>query len=141
MLLRWSGPLLSTILAVSAMSANGAAAACYPGLGNCVDENQKPAPLPLPTQPAAPAQPAPPAQLRQPTVEYHYVGPVFPPDPWLALRSEPSSKRGHRLMKMPEGTMFRLLDTKGPWYKVRLRDGMVGWTHSGWVKCCRELDR
>jgi hypothetical protein len=71
------------------------------------------------------------------TARYYYVGPVHPPDPWLALRSQPSSTRGYQIMKMPEGTMFRLLRKKGRWYKIQLRNGLTGWAHSGWIRCCR----
>jgi len=93
--------------------------ACYPGLGDCSNKPEQP--------------PPPPAEGTQ----YYYVGPVFPPDPWLALRSEPSSTSGYQIMKMPEGTLFRRLEVRGQWYKLQLRDGQIGWAHSGWIKCCR----
>jgi Bacterial SH3 domain len=92
-------------------------AACYPGLGDCTTEPKQ--------------------ETSQ--IEYYYVGPVFPPDPWLALRSEPSSTAGYQIMKMPEGTIFRRLDVSGQWYKVQLRDGRTGWAHSKWIKCCQYL--
>jgi hypothetical protein len=102
-----------------------ASAACYPGLGDCNS-------FPQPHNPQQPRDP----------VKYYYVGPVFPPDPWLALRSEPSSNAGRQIMKMPEGTLFRLLDTRGDWYRVQLKDGQkeIGWAHRHWIKCCRYLD-
>jgi hypothetical protein len=82
-------------------------------------------------------QPQPPPP---PATAYYFVGPVLPPDPWLALRSEPSDRAGVRLMKMPEGTLLRLLETRDKWYKVELRDGSVGWAHSGWIRCCKYLN-
>lgn len=115
---------------IGAIGSSPANAACYPGLGDCTDAD-KPAAAPLPTPPAQASQ--------QPTVEYYYVGPVFPPDPWLALRSEPSSSAGYQIMKMPEGTLFRRLDARGDWYRVQLRDGRSGWAHSRWIKCCQYL--
>jgi hypothetical protein len=96
---------------------------CYPGLGDCSTNQPTPSVPPQQTSPAA--------------IEYYYVGPVFPPDPWLALRSEPSSTSGYQIMQMPEGTLFVVLGTKGKWYKVQLRDGRVGWAHSNWVRCCK----
>jgi hypothetical protein len=97
-----------------------ALAQCYPGLGDCS---------------------APDSGGQQPAGQrYYYVGPVHPPDPWLALRSEPSSSAGYRIMKMPEGTLFRLLGTSGKWYKVQLRDGTSGWAHSDWIRCCKVLN-
>jgi Bacterial SH3 domain len=92
-----------------------ALAQCYPGLGDC-------------SGPDSGGQ------------RYYYVGPVRPPDPWLALRSEPSSSSGHRIMKMPEGTLFRLLGASGKWYKVQLRDGTTGWAHGDWIRCCKVLN-
>lgn len=97
-----------------------APAQCYPGLGDCS---------------------APDSGGQQPAGQrYYYVGPVHPPDPWLALRSEPSSSSGYRIMKMQEGTLFRLLGTSGKWYKVQLRDGTSGWAHSDWIRCCKTLN-
>jgi hypothetical protein len=117
-------------VAIVAVSSSPASSACYPGLGDCT-EPDKPTALPLPTGRPQPSQ--------QPTAEYYYVGPVFPPDPWLALRSEPSSTSGYQIMKMPEGTQFRRLETRGEWYRVQLRDGRTGWAHSRWIKCCQYL--
>jgi uncharacterized caspase-like protein/SH3-like domain-containing protein len=70
-------------------------------------------------------------------VAYSYVGPVGPPDPWLALRDQPSASQGQRLMQMPEGTLFKVLRQQGTWSYVRLRDGSEGWANSGWIRCCR----
>jgi hypothetical protein len=72
-------------------------------------------------------------------VAYAYVGPVGPPDPWLALRSQPSGGQGQRLMQMPEGTLFQVLRQQGQWAYVRLRDGTEGWANTGWIQCCKYL--
>ncbi|MBI1383419.1 MAG: SH3 domain-containing protein [Rhizobiales bacterium] len=81
------------------------------------------------------------APVAQPprTRSYHYVGPVNPPDDWLALRTRPSSSSGRRIMKMPEGTPFTVIDRSGAWLQVQLRDGTLGWAHGNWIRCCREL--
>jgi hypothetical protein len=92
-----------------------------------------PDPQPQP-DPREPAEPNPPAK-----VEYSFVGVVLPPDPWLALRTEPSSKRGQRIMEMPQGTLFQVLRRQGQWAYVRLRDGTVGWANTGWIDCCKYL--
>ena len=72
--------------------------------------------------------------------QYHYVGPVFPPDPWLALRTVPSSSGGKTLMKMPQGTLFKVNEKRGKWWHVELRDGQSGWAHSDWIVCCKTLN-
>ncbi len=92
-----------------------------------------PAPPPIPTPP-----PAPPPQ--PPQIAYHFVGPVSPPDPWLALRTRPSSRDGQRIRQMAEGTLFEVIGQQGVWYNVRLRDGTTGWAHSNWIRCCRTLN-
>jgi hypothetical protein len=118
-----SGRILFAVMGIyCALGASLASSACYPGLGDC-DGSQ------------VPNSPKP-----HNSMKYYYVGPVFPPDPWLALRSEPSSNAGYQIMKMPEGTLFQLLDTRGDWYRVQLRSGQTGWAHSHWIKCCQYLD-
>jgi hypothetical protein len=72
--------------------------------------------------------------------KYFYVGPVAPPDPWLALRTEPSSTRGERIMKMPQGTLLRQLERRGFWWRVELTTGQQGWAHSKWIKCCKSVN-
>lgn len=116
--------LLIFIAFAFALSVSAAFAQCYPGLGDC-SQGQR-------TVPQTPQQPP---QTAAP--EYYYVGPVNPPDPWLALRSEPSSSAGYQILQMPEGTLFAVLATRGKWFKVQLLDGRVGWAHSNWIKCCR----
>ncbi len=73
-------------------------------------------------------------------VEYHFVGPVSPPDDWLSLRTFPSDKLGSRIMKMPEGTLFTVVEKRGDWWFVQLRDGKTGWAHKNWIRCCKYLN-
>ena len=55
------------------------------------------------------------------------------PDPFLALRSEPSSKFGQRLAKMRNGDVVAIVEKRpdGWWYVRNLRLGMQGWAKSG----------
>jgi hypothetical protein len=108
------------VLAAPLMPARRAVAQCAPGVGTCVPSSED----------------GPHGQQEHPE-EFYYVGPVRPPDPWLALRSEPSSSSGHRILEMPEGTLFRRLGASGPWYRVQLLDGTVGWARADWIRCCR----
>jgi hypothetical protein len=116
--------------------AGAARAQCYPGLA-CPTE-QKPQTQPTPAPGPASGNEGP--RTRVKGVEYHYVGPVRPPDDWLALRSLPTSRDGERIMKMPEGTLFRVGEKRGEWWFVTLRDGTKGWAHSNWIRCCRSID-
>ena len=113
-----------------------AGAQCYPGLA-CPTEQQTPQPEPTPTPPGKGVE-ASRSQARG--VEYHFVGPVRPPDDWLALRTLPTSKAGERIMKMPAGTLFRVGEKRGEWWFVTLRDGTTGWAHSNWIRCCKSAD-
>lgn len=76
---------------------------------------------------------------------YSYVWDTRPPDDFLALRSEPSSRTGSRIAKMPNGTLLEVIEkrTDGWWY-VRTIDGLEGWTKYAnengsrvWIYCCR----
>ena len=118
-------------LAATALSHADAHAQCYPGLACPTDQT----PTTPPPQKNAP--PAGPAQGAQSGGEYHYVGPVSPPDDWLSLRTVPSDKGGARIMKMPTGTVFRVKEKRDPWWYVELRDGTTGWAHSNWIRCCK----
>lgn len=121
--LLWGGLLmLAAFIAPSPSQAQ-----CYPG-------------LPCPGGQTAPADRASPTETPRGSFgeNYHYVGAVLPPDPWLALRSEPSSTSGHRIMKMPEGTLLRQLERRGVWWYVELTTGERGWAHSKWIKCCKK---
>lgn len=97
---------------------------CYPGLacpgGSSAGRNEPP-----------------PQQQRVQSEKFYYVGTVRPPDPWLALRTEPSARSGDRIMKMPQGTLLRLIERRGFWWRVALTTGEEGWAHSKWIKCCK----
>jgi len=107
---------------------------CYPGLacpGGPASGQQEPPPREEPEQ----------QQLRGSFgSNFHYVGTVRPPDPWLALRTEPSARKGRRIMKMPQGTLLRQIERRGLWWYVELTTGERGWAHSKWIKCCKTLD-
>ena len=139
-LLTW-GLSLATLAGFCALHGNAVLAQCYPGLGNCGAGGEQTAPPSAPSNGNAPAGTGSansgPRTGQQ--AEYSFVGPVSPPDPWLALRSEPSSSSGFQKKKMPEGTPFRVLRTNGVWYFVQLQDGTTGWAHSRWIRCCKYL--
>jgi hypothetical protein len=124
--------VLSLVLASAMMAFTGGAARaqCYPGLACPTD--QQPASPPQQTAPGPGA-----SQSARAGGEYHYVGPVSPPDDWLSLRTVPSDKGGSRIMKMPAGTPFRVREKRDPWWYVELRDGTTGWAHSNWIRCCK----
>jgi Caspase domain/YARHG domain/Bacterial SH3 domain len=72
------------------------------------------------------------------SVQLHYVGGLDPNgDGFLALR-EGTGPDARRLAKMTEGTPLEVLDTDGPWFRVRLLDGREGWAHSNWIRCCTD---
>lgn len=73
-------------------------------------------------------------------VEYHFVGPVNPPDDYLALRTLPTAKAGERIMKMPAGTMFKVTEKRGEWWFLELQNGQTGWAHNTWIRCCKYLN-
>ena len=81
----------------------------------------------------------PPPQATQPTGPTCTVADVRPPDAWLALRSEPSSKSGRQLRKLLPGQEFVMLgDRRGDWYRVMLPDGQTGWVSwqvARWIQC------
>jgi uncharacterized caspase-like protein len=83
---------------------------------------------------------------REAAPQYSYVWDTRPPDDFLALRSEPSSRSGSRLAKMPNGTLLEVLEKRPDgWWRVRAVDlGLEGWAKhandSGtrvWISCCR----
>ena len=80
-----------------------------------------------PSKPAS-LQPAPPASTAQPA---NTATVNTPGDGFLALRSEPSVRRGRRLFKIPHGTMLTLDECRtwpgdGRWCRTRFR-GQTGW--------------
>lgn len=68
-----------------------------------------------------------------------YVDDVRPPDAWLALRTEPSTRRGVRLEKLPSGKSIDFLgERSGEWHRVSTSDGAVGWVSwrlPRWISC------
>lgn len=81
----------------------------------------------------------PPPSQWQPAPSYCYVYDVRPPDDWLALRTQPSSRSGSRLRKLPSGTRLEMLgERSGDWHRVRIDDGTVGWVSwatARWIRC------
>jgi uncharacterized caspase-like protein len=68
----------------------------------------------------------------------HYVAGLDPKgDGFLALRAG-TSPDAPRLAKLTEGTPLQVLDSDGPWFRVRLLDGREGWAHSNWIRCCTD---
>lgn len=75
----------------------------------------------------------------EPARMVHYVdGLDADGDNFLALRTEPSSRSGRRIDRMPPGTELEVLGRSGAWLNVRLEDGRSGWAHGKWIRCCRE---
>lgn len=116
-------------------------AQCYPGLACPTDQQPELGKPPSPSKVMPPPQDGgviPNAAVpRQKGVEYHYVGPVNPPDDYLALRTLPTAKTGERIMKMPAGTLFRVGEKRGDWWFVTLQDGTTGWANATWIRCCK----
>lgn len=100
--------------------------------------------LPIPQFNPVPAYnppPSPPSPLR---AQYYYVWDTRPPDAWLALRTEPSGRRGQRIAQLPNGTLLEVLEQRPDnWWRVRaIGWGTEGWVLSRegnrvWVYCCR----
>ena len=134
--MRWGMTIIGALLCVCgcAIGAGQAGAQCYPGLA-CPDQDGSQAGT---GGGNAGGQSS--AKTQGSGAQYHYVGPVFPPDPWLALRTVPSSSGGKTLMKMPQGTLFKVNEKRGKWWHVELRDGQSGWAHSDWIVCCKTLN-
>lgn len=127
---------LAALLAV-AWAPVPARAQCYPGLACPTDQTPPAQPEPGPKPRVTPSPGDGDGAGARRGAEYHYVGTVRPPDDWLALRTLPTSREGERIMKMPQGTLFRVMRKRGEWWYVTLRDGTSGWAHSGWIVCCK----
>lgn len=93
---------------------------------------------------AAPAvqprvQAAPRETTRQPSLRVCYVNDVRPPDAYLALRSQPSSRSGSRLRLLYKGESFSMVGPRqGDWHLVSTPDGLQGWVswaRSRWITC------
>ena len=67
-------------------------------------------------------------------------------DPFLALRSYPSSAQGDRIMKMRNGTLLQVLQRRADgWWFVETPSGTKGWAKSGagaqaWIQCCLTVE-
>jgi hypothetical protein len=73
----------------------------------------------------------------------HYVANTRPPDAFLALRTQPTSASGARIMAMPNGTALRVLERRADgWWRVRVEPtGQEGWAlafqgNRTWIECC-----
>ncbi len=58
---------------------------------------------------------------------------AWDPDPYLALRSEPTTMYGQRLEKMGNGSIVAIIEKQddGWWFVQDLRSGLQGWAKSG----------
>jgi Bacterial SH3 domain len=75
---------------------------------------------------------------------YHYVADTLPPDDFLALRTQPSTQSGLRVMTLSKGALLEVLERKtdGWWYVRVVPSGEEGWALSGqgngkWIECCK----
>ena len=61
------------------------------------------------------------------------VANTLPPDDYLSLRTEPSTKIGSRITKMANGTELKVLDRRSDgWWRVEIvATGQSGWASSG----------
>jgi hypothetical protein len=82
--------------------------------------------------------PAPePIQPRPPVCRVHDVR---PPDDWLALRSEPSTRSGRQLSRLRSGVEFVMLGERvDSWYLVEVSGtgeiGWLSWATDRWIQC------
>jgi hypothetical protein len=83
------------------------------------------------------------AQQRPSDTALHYVTNTRPPDTFLALRTQPTSATGARIMAMPNGTALRVLERRADgWWLVRMEpSGPEGWAmayqgNRTWIDCC-----
>ncbi len=71
--------------------------------------------------------------------QYHYVTGLDPKgDNFLALRTGPLPS-DVRIATMGPDTLLKVHESRGPWRRVELIDGMSGWAHSNWIACCRSV--
>lgn len=142
--------ILISILFMTTAAAAQDADDCYPGLGLCEDAVTAQKPLPSRINIGTPEQPAATGttgQTTQQTTQQQappanpicIVYDVRPPDAWLALRTEPSSRTGARLYKLPSGTRIEMLGPQdGTWHLVRVPDdtiGWISWQEKRWIAC------
>ena len=70
---------------------------------------------------------------------FHYVTGLDPKgDNFLALRTGPLPS-DVRIATMGPDTLLKVHESRGPWRRVELIDGMSGWAHSNWIACCRTV--
>lgn len=86
------------------------------------------------TAPIAPRE-----TTQRPTQRVCYVNDVRPPDAYLALRSQPSSRSGSRLRLLYKGESFSMVGPRqGDWHLVSTPDGLQGWVSwakARWISC------
>jgi hypothetical protein len=74
---------------------------------------------------------------RQSGKRYSYVSGLDPDgDNFLALRTSPDAS-GRRIATMGPDTLLEVVESRGKWRRVVLRDGQTGWAHGNWIACCR----
>jgi Caspase domain/YARHG domain/Bacterial SH3 domain len=92
-----------------------------------------------PQLPLAKVSPSAPARSTSAAEQFHYVTGLDPKgDNFLALRSA-SGGEGVRIATMAPDTLLKVLESRGLWRRVQLRDGATGWAHSNWIACCRAV--
>ena len=129
---------LAALVGASMVSAGQPAfAQCYPGLA-CPTQEEQQQPPSGGVGGATGGDSA--ARSHARGVEYHFVGPVNPPDDYLALRTLPTTKAGQLIMKMPAGTLFKVIEKRGEWWFLELQNGQTGWAHNTWIRCCKYLN-
>jgi len=119
---------------------------CYPGLGTCDEagdtgeQPQMKIDIGTPDDPAEPQEESSAPEAPAPSANrVCHVHDVRPPDDWLAIRTEPSTRTGTRLAKLPSGTALEMLGSQqGNWHLVRLTNGRIGWVSwatNRWIAC------
>lgn len=95
---------------------------------------QRTAEVPVPAPRSEPRGMPPPVMQ-----QYHYVTGLDPKgDNFLALRTGPTPA-DVRIATMGPDTLLKVHESRGPWRRVELIDGMSGWAHSNWIACCRSV--
>ncbi len=84
--------------------------------------------------------PPPAPEPRQPSLPICRVYDVRPPDDWLALRSEPSTRSGRQLSRLRSGVEFVMLGERvDSWYLVEVSAtgeiGWLSWATDRWIRC------
>lgn len=101
---------------------------------------QRPPVLATPATPTVAPPTVAPVARPSPNTRYSYVtGLDATGDNFLALRSEPSTEQGIRLLKMGSDTLLEVTSSQGSWRRVRLRSGQTGWAYGKYIACCKEM--